>query len=61
MKNVNELRDYFAASVMQSLVASEGYANENWPRNIAEDAYKIADAMLAAKAKPSQAEVRSNE
>ena len=42
------LRDYFAAKAMQSLVALDRTA----ATMTAEDAYAMADAMLAARAKP---------
>ena len=41
------LRDYFAAKAMQSLVALDCMA----ATMVAEDAYAIADAMLAARDK----------
>ncbi len=43
------LRDYFAAKAMQGLVVAGDYGDNAWLHNIAEDAYKIADAMLAAR------------
>ena len=40
-----ELRDYFAAKVMQGLMASQWQTTEPYP----EYAYKIADAMMEAR------------
>lgn len=45
--NTVTLRDYFAAKAMQGeLSKSDGY---EMPNNIAEYAYKIADAMIAKR------------
>lgn len=41
------LRDYFAAKAMQGLLAARGHY-ENY-REIASDAYLLADAMLKAR------------
>jgi len=41
------LRDYFAASVVSGVLSSPG-ASYHF-NNLAEDAYKIADAMLRAR------------
>jgi hypothetical protein len=56
------LRDYFAAKAMPAIYKDywEGVRlhefscdDETWPMNLAMDAYRIADAMLAAReAKP---------
>ena len=40
------LRDYFAAKAMQELLSQEGYAKFEL---VAQDAYKMADAMLQAR------------
>lgn len=40
-----DMRDYFAAKVMQGLVT----ARETQPKQIAEAAYIVADAMLEAR------------
>lgn len=44
------LRDYFAAKAMQAVVSAE-YASAFGPVTWAEHAYKLADAMLAERAK----------
>ena len=41
-----ELRDYFAAKAMQGICSTLNNANESYWSIIAEDAYKMADAML---------------
>lgn len=41
-----KLRDEFAKSAMESLIICEGYSKFE---DIAEDAYKMADAMLTAR------------
>lgn len=47
------LRDEFAAKAMQGMVSSEVYADGMWEQSsIAEQAYEIADAMLATRGKP---------
>ena len=46
-----DLRDYFAAKAMQGLVTAQ---NQIHPQIVAEDAYAIADAMLAAREAASQ-------
>lgn len=46
------LRDYFAASIIAGLYASDGIAPE--PEKMAKDAYAIADAMIAARATQQQ-------
>ena len=47
------LRDYFAAKAMQAMLAGHfgHYGHENYwaPKDIAQDAYAMADAMLAAR------------
>ena len=55
--NVNEqegmtLRDYFAAKAMQALLTGS-HGGYEWD-GAAEDAYKMADAMLAAREQPQQ-------
>lgn len=47
------LRDYFAALAMQGLLANgwcanirDGYSQETGERSVANDAYRMADAML---------------
>ena len=42
------LRDYFAAKAMQSMVAAE-FAEKHDEKYWAESAYKMADAMIAAR------------
>jgi len=47
------LRDYFAAKAMQSILSSDRYAGligvNRFEQRTAEDAYKMADAMLKAR------------
>lgn len=43
------LRDYFAAHAMQGLFASGHYEGKVNTTEVAEDAYKMADAMLKAR------------
>lgn len=43
------LRDYFAAKAMQGMFASGVLTNKDTDEKIAQDAYKIADAMLRAR------------
>lgn len=55
------LRDYFAAKAMQACFAGEGarvvadrdqrYDETNWAQVVAANAYEMADAMLAERAK----------
>lgn len=48
------LRDYFAAKAMQGMVANPGMwdlINERHAQSVAEDAYLVAEAMLAARNK----------
>ena len=45
------LRDYFAAKAMQSLAMQSGYDKFIY---LAQDAYAIADAMLAARQEGSK-------
>ena len=47
------LRDYFAASIIAGLYVSYG-GNAPEPEQMAEDAYAIADAMIAARATQQQ-------
>ena len=49
------LRDYFAAQAIGPLLQQlENFPDENWPTSVANDAYTLADAMLAARErKPS--------
>ena len=42
------LRDYFAAKAMQGMVAAE-YEDNMDPATWADEAYEVADAMLAAR------------
>ena len=47
------LRDYFAAKAMQALLSADRYTGiigvNNYEHRRAEDAYKMADAMLNAR------------
>ena len=44
------LRDYFAAKAMQTFLDSVGWkSDQKWFDEIAEGAYKTADAMLKAR------------
>lgn len=44
------LRDYFAAKVMQGIIASTTYVAYRWDwAEIAKQAYQVADAMLAER------------
>jgi hypothetical protein len=43
------LRDHFAGLAMQALIARTTYHIEDAPRDIAEEAYDYADAMLKAR------------
>lgn len=47
------LRDYFAAKAMQSILGSDRYGGvigvNNYEKQTASNAYKIADAMLKAR------------
>ena len=47
------LRDYFAAHAMQSILSSDRYAGligvNRYEQRTAEDAYKMADAMMKAR------------
>jgi hypothetical protein len=44
------LRDYFAAKAMQSFTADVGWkSDQQWFEEIAEGAYRQADAMLKAR------------
>jgi len=49
------LRDYMAANAMQAIMGDSRYAGvigvNNYQYRTAEDAYKMADAMLAAREK----------
>ena len=42
------LRDYFAAKAMQGNMANHNYVVTEW-QNAAEDAYSMADAMIAER------------
>jgi hypothetical protein len=42
-----DLRDYFAAKAMQGMMAD--HTRDNYPEEIAEHAYVIADAMMKAR------------
>ena len=46
------LRDYFAAKAMQAFLTSPDFTDDQWMRGYAIDAYRMADAMLAERAKP---------
>lgn len=46
-RNGMDLRDYFAAKVMQSLVSETGLILDTFP----DDAYEIADKMMVARDK----------
>ena len=47
------IRDYFAAKAMQAILSSDRYAGligvNRYEQRTAEDAYKMADAMLKAR------------
>lgn len=43
------LRDYFAAHVLQGMVAAPNVLIKGSPRNIVDTAYELADLMLAAR------------
>lgn len=47
------LRDYFAAKVMQSILSSDKYVGligvNRYEQRTAEDAYKMADAIMKAR------------
>ena len=43
------LRDYFAATAMQSIRADESFALRHDPDQVADRAYELADAMLKAR------------
>lgn len=49
------LRDYFAAKAMQAILSSDRYVGligvNRYEQRTAEDAYKMADAMLKARQK----------
>lgn len=46
------LRDYFAAKVMPTMVSMCQYADGEWDHGtVAQNAYALADAMLAERAK----------
>lgn len=49
-------RDRFAAAALPSCMESDygldwGKANERWPEKVAAKAYRVADAMMAERAK----------
>lgn len=48
------LRDYFAAKAMQAVLMTDLYSENPRPQNLefyrAKDAYRLADAMLKARA-----------
>lgn len=45
-----KLRDYFAAKAMQvNLAQCNSFPDESWRNGVALDAYKMADAMMAAR------------
>ena len=43
------LRDYFAAAAMQGFVSSCPRVGAGYPKDIAQDSYTLADAMLAER------------
>jgi len=45
----NRLRDFFAASALQGLMASWGMHDVSDFEDIASDSYRLADAMLKAR------------
>lgn len=46
------LRDYFAVKAMQGMVSSSAYESGDWEQgSIAEQAYQMADAMIAERNK----------
>lgn len=45
------LRDYFAARALEALIARAAPYVEDYPRDIAEEAYRYADAMLEVRKK----------
>lgn len=47
-----DLRDYFAAKAMQGMMAD--HTRDNYPEEIAEHAYGIADAMMKAREIPNE-------
>lgn len=52
------LRDYFAAKAMQGILSNPGQldnVNEDAAKWVTRDAYKVADAMLKARAAISKA------
>jgi len=52
MDNGMTLRDYFAAKAMQTILSQiQEFPDENWRVGVAKDAYMMADAMLAERAK----------
>lgn len=46
-----DLRDYFAAKALPHLMAHHGDNLPNVHKDVAEESYRIADAMLAARTK----------
>lgn len=50
-----ELRDYFAALAMQSLVGQRGQVDESDADRVAASAYLLADRMLLARDKAAPA------
>lgn len=47
-----DLRDYFAAVALTGLIFTDSTMDWPTPSLVAEQAYKYADAMLAARSKP---------
>ena len=43
------LRDYFAAEAMKGMIARTTWGIEDSPRDISDEAYGYADAMLKAR------------
>ena len=46
------LRDYFAGQAMQEILSHFGEGDFGDLEQVAEDAYRLADCMLAAREKP---------
>ena len=46
------LRDYFAGQALTGLMASQTRRASGWQETLAWDAYSMADAMIAERAKP---------
>lgn len=46
-----ELRDYFAAQALSILLHKSTYGSSGWPEQLSNDAYRLADAMIAKRSK----------